>query len=129
MQIPTPFSTANHSVCLRAMHASGVSPLSSCRALAPTRVAQKQRAALWHRSAALSVRSGWLDNFGKSTDAKKDEEYRRQQVGHPACPLPPFVRGPRSVNCPFKYLRASRLARPLLRCRFPGLVGRTVGVY
>jgi hypothetical protein len=129
VQIPTSFSTANHSVCLRAMHASGVSPLSFCRALAPTRVAQKQRAALWHRSTGLSVRSGWLDNFGKSTDAKKDEEYRRQQVGHPACPFPPFARGSAVANCPSKYLRAPHLARPLLRCRFPGLVGRTMGVY
>lgn len=69
-----------------AMHAAGVSPLQAPfrSAVAPTRGALASShatvAASCCRRAAFTVRAGWFDNFGASTDRKKDEAYRIQQA-------------------------------------------------
>lgn len=61
---------------VRDMNVAGVSPLQ-----APLRHAvAATRATRCRNRAVVTVRAGWFDNFGASTDNKRDAEFRRQQA-------------------------------------------------
>ena len=95
-----------------AMNVAGVSPLQ-----APLRHAvAPNRASRCRNRAVVTVRAGWFDNFGASTDNKRDAEFRRQQARAQARNGAAVSVGATPVS----------ISRPLLTAFPPALLGGSV---